>query len=329
MQITLAQPRGFCAGAIRAIKIVINALDQYGAPVYVFHEIVHNRYVVENLKSKGSIFVESINDVPEGAILIFSAHGVSTQVVQESESKKLRVIDATCPLITEIHLRVAEFSRKGFEIVIIGHAGHPEIEGTLGRIDGPVHVLSSSAEVESLQVKRPDRLAYVTQTTLSYDDTLQIIKALKKRFRLNGPDLSNICYATQARQKSVRILSSNIDRLLVVGGRNSSNSNRLREIGEQCGVASYLIENEDDLAPSWFSPDLHIGITAGASAPEEMVYRVLERLKLWYPCSVREMPGAEIEPFILNRLKSERVYQENQANHRSAGKTINVIRSHT
>ncbi len=298
MHVILAQPRGFCAGAIRAIKIVARAIEKFGRPVYILHEIVHNRHVVEGLKGQGGIFVENISDVPDGSIIIFSAHGVATAVALSAERKGLRIIDATCPLITEIHLRAQQFSRNGFEIIIIGHPGHPEIEGTRGRIEGPVHILSSSAEVETLRVSRPDRLAYVTQTTLSYDDTLQIIKALKQRFHMNGSDLSNVCYATQSRQKSVRLLTRSIDSLLVVGAHNSSNSNRLREIGEQSGVASYLIETEDDLDPAWFQQNTKVGITAGASAPEEMVQRVLARLREWYPCTVAEMAGAEIETFV-------------------------------
>jgi len=298
MHIILAQPRGFCAGAIRAIKIVTKALENFGRPVFILHEIVHNRYVVDGLKGQGGIFVESIDDVPDGSILIFSAHGVSTAVVNSAERKKLRIIDATCPLIKEIHLRAQQYSRSGFEIIIIGHPGHPEIEGTRGRIEGPVHILSSSSEVEALQVLHPDRLAYVTQTTLSYDDTLQIIKALKERFHMNGSDLSNVCYATQSRQKSVRFLSRSIDTLLVVGAHNSSNSNRLREIGEQAGVASHLIETEDDMDAAWFYRSATVGITAGASAPEDMVQRVLARLRQWHPCTISEMAGAEIEPFV-------------------------------
>lgn len=296
MHIILAQPRGFCAGAIRAIKIVIRAIERHGKPVYILHEIVHNRSVVEDLKNRGGIFVEDLKDVPDGAVIIFSAHGVSNRVVATAMEKDLRIIDATCPLISEIHTRARQYSRDGYEIVIIGHAGHPEIEGTRGRIDGPVHIIASSAEVEALKVERPEKIAYVTQTTLSYDDTLQIIKALKKRFHMNGPDLSNVCYATQARQKSVRALARFIDRLIVVGAHNSSNSNRLKEIGEQCGIASRLLETEDDLDPNWFSESSTVGITAGASAPEEMVRRILEKLKSCYPSIVSEMTGSEIGP---------------------------------
>ncbi|MBW2305643.1 MAG: 4-hydroxy-3-methylbut-2-enyl diphosphate reductase [Deltaproteobacteria bacterium] len=289
MQVILAQPRGFCAGVIRAIKIVERTLETYDSPIYVLHEIVHNRHVVEDLKVKGALFVESLDEVPPGAVSIFSAHGVPTAVVKEAEKRNLRIIDATCPLVTRVHLQAQHFSRKGFEVVIIGHPGHPEVEGTRGRVEGPVYVVSSIADVATLRVSRPDRLAYVTQTTLSIDDTLGVIEALKKRFLIQGPDLSNICYATQSRQNAVRRLTRDIDVLLVVGGRNSSNSNRLREVGEHSGVPSYLIEDAEDINRAWFWEDCVVGITAGASAPEEMVQRVLERLLAFGAGEVREM----------------------------------------
>jgi 4-hydroxy-3-methylbut-2-enyl diphosphate reductase len=295
MQVVLAQPRGFCAGVVRAIKIVDQALQNYGKPVYVLHEIVHNRHVVENLKKSGALFVESLEEVPWGAVTIFSAHGVSTQVVGEAEKRNLRVIDATCPLVTKVHLQAQQFSRRGLDVIIIGHPGHPEVEGTRGRVEGPAYVLSSTAEVPALQIMHPERLAYVTQTTLSMDDTLEVIDTLKKRFKIQGPDLSNICYATQTRQNSVRRLARSIDLLLVVGARNSSNSNRLREVGQQSGVPAFLIEDADDLNPAWFSQNTRVGITAGASAPEEMVQRVLERLLAYYPCTVTEM-ASDPEP---------------------------------
>jgi 4-hydroxy-3-methylbut-2-enyl diphosphate reductase len=295
MQVILAQPRGFCAGVVRAIKIVDEALENYGQPVYVLHEIVHNRHVVEDLKDRGAIFVEYLGEVPVGAVTIFSAHGVSTAVVKEAEKRNLRVIDATCPLVTKVHLQAQQFSRQGFDVIIIGHPGHPEVEGTRGRIEGPVYVLSSTPEIHTLQVRHPDRVAYVTQTTLSIDDTLEVIETLKKRFHILGPNLINICYATQTRQNSVQRLAKSIDLLLVVGARNSSNSNRLREVGEQSGVLAYLIEDVDDLHPAWFSENTRVGITAGASAPEEMVQKVLERLRTYYPCTVREM-ASEPEP---------------------------------
>ncbi len=295
MQVVLAQPRGFCAGVVRAIKIVDQALQNYGKPVYVLHEIVHNRHVVENLKNSGAFFVESLEEVPLGAVTIFSAHGVSTQVVGEAEKRNLHVIDATCPLVTKVHLQAQQFSRRGLDVIIIGHPGHPEVEGTRGRVEGPAYVLSSTAEVPALQIMHPERLAYVTQTTLSMDDTLEVIDTLKKRFKIQGPDLSNICYATQTRQNSVRRLARSIDLLLVVGARNSSNSNRLREVGQQSGALAFLIEDADDLNPAWFSQNTRVGITAGASAPEEMVQRVLERLLAYYPCTVTEM-ASDPEP---------------------------------
>lgn len=295
MQVVLAQPRGFCAGVVRAIRIVDQALQNYGKPVYVLHEIVHNRHVVEKLKHRGALFVESLEEVPSGAVTIFSAHGVSIGVVGEAEKRNLHVIDATCPLVTKVHLQAQQFSRRGLDVIIIGHPGHPEVEGTRGRVEGPAYVLSSTAEVHALQVMHPERLAYVTQTTLSIDDTLEVIGTLKKRFKIQGPDLSNICYATQTRQNSVRRLARSIDLLLVVGARNSSNSNRLREVGQQSGVPAFLIEDADDLDPAWFSQKTRVGITAGASAPEEMVQRVLERLRAYYPCTVTEM-GSRPEP---------------------------------
>ncbi len=309
MDIILAQPRGFCSGAIRAIKIVEQALEKFGPPVYVFHEIVHNRHVVENLKRRGALFVESLAAVPVRAVTIFSAHGVSTSVEKEAQNRELSVIDATCPLITRIHSQVRQFSRQGFEIVIIGHAGHPEVEGVRGRIEGPVHIVSSMEDVAALKVKDPQCVAYVTQTTLGVEDTRQIISALKERFDIKGPDSSNICYATQARQNSVSCLAESIDLLLVVGSRNSSNSNRLREIGEQNGIISHLIESPEDLDPSWFSIDTRIGLTAGASAPEEVVQMVLHRLRTFHPCKVRESTGGH-EPFIP-------VFAESQPEHES------------
>jgi len=292
MQVILAQPRGFCAGVVRAIKIVEQALKIYGTPIYVLHEIVHNRHVVENLKNQGALFIEALNDVPAGAVTIFSAHGVSTAVVENARKRNLKIIDATCPLVTKVHLQAQQYSRQGFEIIIIGHPGHPEVEGTRGRIEGPVHVLSSSGEVAVLEVENPGRLAYVTQTTLSIDDTREMINALKKRFpAIRGPELSDICYATQSRQNAVHRLANNIDLLLVVGAHNSSNSNRLREVGEQSGLSAHLIENPDDLDRSWFSEKTRVGITAGTSAPEAMVRKVLRRLRTYGARRVTEMEG--------------------------------------
>ena len=291
MQVILARPRGFCAGVVRAIKIVERALEKYGTPVYVLHEIVHNRRVVEDLKNQGALFVENLVEVPPGAVTIFSAHGVSTAVVKHAEKRNLRVIDATCPLVTKVHLQAQRYSQQGFEVIIIGHPGHPEVEGTRGRVEGPVHVVSHVAEVAALKIKDPDRLAYVTQTTLSTDDTHEVIEALKKRFTIQGPDLSDICYATQSRQNAVRQLAKRIDVLLVVGARNSSNSNRLREVGEQNGLPSHLIEDADDLNSAWFSENMRVGITAGTSAPEAMVQEVIDRLRGYGASSIREMEG--------------------------------------
>jgi 4-hydroxy-3-methylbut-2-enyl diphosphate reductase len=292
MQVILAQPRGFCAGVVRAIKIVERALNLYGTPIYVLHEIVHNRHVVENLKRKGALFIEALVEVPPDSVTIFSAHGVATAVLKEAEKRKLRVIDATCPLVTKVHLQAQRYSREGFEVIIIGHPGHPEVEGTRGRVGGPVFVLSRKEEVENLKVKNPNRLAYLTQTTLSLDDTRQVIGTLKKRWNnIQGPELSGICYATQSRQNAVRKLAKNVDLLLVVGARNSSNSNRLREVGEQSGLPAYLIEDVDDINPFWFLENLRIGITAGTSAPEAMVKKVLKRLHAYGVSTVNEMEG--------------------------------------
>jgi 4-hydroxy-3-methylbut-2-enyl diphosphate reductase len=285
MQVILAQPRGFCAGVVRAIKIVERALEIYGKTVYVLHEIVHNHHVVEDLKNQGALFIEMLDEVPTGAVTIFSAHGVSTAVVREAEKRDLRVIDATCPLVTKVHLEAQRYSRQGFEVIIIGHPGHPEVEGS-------VYVLSRKNEVERLKVRNPNRLAYVTQTTLSLDDTREVIDALKRRwYNIHGPELSDICYATQSRQNAVRQLAKDIDLLLVVGARNSSNSNRLREVGEQSGLPAYLIEDMNELDPGWFAQKTRVGITAGTSAPEAMVQKVLERLHAYGVSIVSEMEG--------------------------------------
>ena len=292
MEVILAQPRGFCAGVIRAIQTVERALELYGKPVYVLHEIVHNRHVVGNLRERGARFVEKLAAVPMGSLTIFSAHGVSTEVVKEAQRRELRVIDATCPLVTKVHLQAKRYSRQGMEVIIIGHPGHPEVEGTQGRIEGPVHVLSSISEVETLTVKSPDMLAYVTQTTLSMDDTRELIVALKQRFpAITGPDLRDICYATQSRQNAVRKLAHEVDLLLVVGALYSSNSNRLREAGGQNGLPSFLIEDATDLDPTWLSGKKRIGITAGASTPEILVEGVLDKLGDHAKLHVWEMDG--------------------------------------
>jgi len=292
MEVILAQPRGFCAGVVRAIETVERALELYGKPVFVFHEIVHNRRVVQDLEARGVIFVENLNDVPVGTRIIFSAHGVSPKVVEHAQRRNLRVIDATCPLVNKVHRQAQRYSQQSMEIIIIGHPGHPEVEGTRDRVEGPVHVLSFPTEVQSLQVLNPNRLAYITQTTLSIDDTREVIEALKRRFpAIRGPNLSDICYATQHRQKAIRGMTKEIDVLLVVGSRNSSNSNRLREVGEQSGLNAYLIEDAQDINPNWLRGHERTGVTAGASTPEELVQGVLERLCDLGARSVKEMEG--------------------------------------
>lgn len=294
MEVILAQPRGFCAGVIRAIEIVEGALAIHGAPVYVLHEIVHNQHVVQDLSDRGAIFVESLEEVPAGSVIIFSAHGVANTVVQRAKGRDLRIIDATCPLVTKVHRQAQRYRNAGSELIIIGHAGHPEVKGTRGRVDGPVHVISTPEEVGALQVRNPQALAYVTQTTLSLDDTREVVAALKGRFpKIQGPGLNDICYATQNRQNAVRELATRVDVLLVVGARNSSNSNRLREVGEQMGLRSYLVQTEDDLDPAWFATCNRVGVTAGASAPEVLVHRVLDRLRSLGATSVMELDGVK------------------------------------
>jgi len=292
MDIILAQPRGFCAGVVRAIEIVERALHLYPHPVYVLHEIVHNSYVVNNLRERGAVFVESLDDVPLGATCIFSAHGVATTIVTKAEQRQLHIIDATCPLVTKVHSQAQRFEQQEFELIIIGHAGHPEVEGTRGCVNSVVHVLCTLAEVRQLKVRNPHRLAYVTQTTLSVDDTYEVIAELIKRFpTIQGPSVNDICYATQNRQNAVRQLAAKINILLVVGAHNSSNSNRLREVGEQTKIASYLIENETDLQRNWFNENAIVGITAAASAPEILINQVLKRLSEWGVTHITEMPG--------------------------------------
>ncbi len=292
MDITLAQPRGFCAGVVRAIEIVERALEIYPHPIYVLHEIVHNTYVVNDLKKRGAVFVETLDEVPLGAICIFSAHGVATTVMKDAKQQQLKVIDATCPLVTKVHSQAQRYANKGFEIVIIGHPGHPEVEGTRGSVEGIVHVLSTVEEAKNLQVTDSERVAYVTQTTLSVDDTRDVIQVLTARFpKIQGPDLSDICYATQNRQNAVRQLAADIDVLLVVGSNNSSNSNRLQEVGEQANIPSYLIENANDLQDEWFINQPKVGVTAGASAPEILIEQVLERLASLELTNVTTMPG--------------------------------------
>lgn len=292
MDIILAQPRGFCAGVVRAIDIVELALEQYEPPIYVFHEIVHNPYVVNDLRNKGAIFVNDLEEVPVGAVAIFSAHGVANRVVEQARQKYLQVIDATCPLVTKVHLQAQKYHKAGCEIIIIGHIGHEEVEGTMGSVPDSVYVVATPEDVENLHVKNPEQLAYVTQTTLSVDDTKDVIDALHQRFpNIKGPSTDDICYATQNRQNAVCELAKQVDLLLVVGARNSSNSNRLREVGEQCGIQAHLIQDENDIQDNWFSNIKKVGITAGASTPEILVERVIERLSVFDVNTVSTMDG--------------------------------------
>ncbi|MCX4163346.1 MULTISPECIES: 4-hydroxy-3-methylbut-2-enyl diphosphate reductase [Paraburkholderia] len=294
MRVILAQPRGFCAGVVRAIEIVDRALLQHGAPVYVRHEIVHNRHVVDNLRQKGARFVEELDEVPEGAVAIFSAHGVAQTVERAAEQRRLDVLDATCPLVTKVHVQGRQYVSAGRTLILIGHAGHPEVEGTIGQIPGTVILVQSEAEVATLELPLDTPLAYVTQTTLSVDDTRGIIDALMARFSdIVGPDTRDICYATQNRQAAVRELSTQVDVLLVVGATNSSNSNRLREIGSETGVPSYLVADGSEVKPEWFANAQTVGITAGASAPEEMVRHVIDALRALGPVDVTTMAGRE------------------------------------
>ncbi len=292
MEVRLANPRGFCAGVDRAIEIVEKALELHGAPVYVLHEIVHNRHVLDDLSGRGVKFVKRLSEVPEGAVVIYSAHGVSDEVVAEGERRGFRVIDATCPLVTKVHVQAQRYAGDGREVILIGHPGHPEVEGTRGRIEGKVHVLSTVEEVEALVVDDAERLSYVTQTTLSVDDTRDAIQALVQRFpSIQGPALEDICYATQNRQNAIRDLTPGIDLLIVVGSQNSSNSSRLRELGERKGVPSYLIDDPDQIRTEWLSESRVIGVTAGASAPEVLVQEIITRLRALGVDSVRETEG--------------------------------------
>ena len=296
MEVYLANPRGFCAGVDRAIEIVERALETYGAPVYVLHEIVHNRHVLEDLTARGTVFVKSLSDVPRGAVTIFSAHGVAESVVAESERLGLRVIDATCPLVTKVHVQAHQYAREGRDVILVGHQGHPEVEGTRGRIPGRVYVISSVEDVATLSVDDPSHLAYVTQTTLSVDDTRDVVDALRARFpSIKGPDLRDICYATQNRQNAVKELLPRVDVLVVVGSANSSNSNRLRELGERGGVPSYLVDEPEDLRPEWFAGKRHAGVSAGASAPEILVRKILQRLAEFGVEDVHELEGSPEE----------------------------------
>ena len=290
--ILLANPRGFCAGVDRAIEIVERALERYGAPIYVRHEVVHNKFVVENLKAKGAIFIEDLSDVPTGNTLIYSAHGVSLAVRQEAQARGLIVFDATCPLVTKVHLEVARMRDKGMEIIMIGHKGHPEVEGTMGQSEGGMYLVETPADVLLLQVKNENKLAFVTQTTLSVDDAARVIDALKLRFpNIIGPKKDDICYATQNRQDAVKALALQCDLVIVVGSPNSSNSNRLREVAENLGIPSYMIDNASQLDAAWLQDKNRIGVTAGASAPEVLVQAVIAQLKLLGASDVHELSG--------------------------------------
>lgn len=296
MRIKLANPRGFCAGVDRAIEIVNRALEVFEPPIYVRHEVVHNKFVVEDLRERGAIFVEELDEVPDDNIVIFSAHGVSKAVRDEADRRGLKVFDATCPLVTKVHLEVVRYSSQGRECVLIGHAGHPEVEGTMGQYDarhgGQIYLVEDEADVATLQVKNPESLAFVTQTTLSMDDTSRVIDALKTRFpAISGPRKDDICYATQNRQDAVKLLADGCDAVLVVGSPNSSNSNRLRELSDRMGTPAYLIDGAEDLQPEWFTPDSVIGVTAGASAPEVLVRGVIDCLRSWGAQVVEELDG--------------------------------------
>ncbi|MCB1413120.1 MAG: 4-hydroxy-3-methylbut-2-enyl diphosphate reductase [Xanthobacteraceae bacterium] len=294
MEIFLAQPRGFCAGVVRAIEIVERAIAKYGPPVYVRHEIVHNKHVVESLKAKGAIFVENLSEVPDNAVTVFSAHGVARSIEEEAAARNLPVLNATCPLVTKVHNQGKRYMAKGRALVLIGHAGHPEVDGTMGQVPGPVLLVQSVEDVDALPLPDDAPVAYITQTTLSVDDTRDIIAALKARFTdIQGPDTRDICYATQNRQSAVRDLSKFVDVILVVGAKNSSNSNRLREIGSEAGVPSYLIADGSELDPDWLKDARTIGITAGASAPEVLVDDVITTLRRIRPVAVSVLPGRE------------------------------------
>jgi 4-hydroxy-3-methylbut-2-enyl diphosphate reductase len=309
LKIILAQPRGFCAGVERAIEIVERALKIYGPPVYVRHEIVHNKRVVNNLSSKGAVFVKELDQIPEGAVTVFSAHGVSQKVEDTANIRNLPVLDATCPLVAKVHKEGQRYSKDGFEVVLIGHEGHPEVEGTMGRISGPVYLVSNTDDVKKLKVQNPDKLSYVSQTTLSVDDTRDVINALQERFpNIIGPDVKDICYATQNRQSAVRDLVKNVDLVLVVGARNSSNSNRLKDIGSESGVNTYLIETADDMSMEWFENVKSVGITSGASTPDELVKEVIDQISTFSNIEIERQSG--IEENVVFKLPKELVNYE-------------------
>ena len=294
MKIMLAQPRGFCAGVHRAIQIVERALEKFGAPIYVRHEIVHNTYVVTNLSKKGVVFIQHLEEVPAGGVVIFSAHGVSRAVRQEAEQRMLQIFDATCPLVTKVHVEVAKMRTQGNEVIMIGHAGHPEVEGTMGQIDNGIFLIETIADIAKLTVKNPEKLAYVTQTTLSIDETQEIVNVLKQRFpNISAPKKQDICYATQNRQDAVKIMAPQVQLVIVVGSPKSSNSNRLRELAERLGVPAFMVDAPEQLRPEWFTGLEHIGVTAGASAPEALAQAVIARLQELGAVSVRILEGVE------------------------------------
>lgn len=298
MEIVLANPRGFCAGVDRAIAIVNRALECFNPPIYVRHEVVHNKFVVDDLRQRGAVFVDELDEVPDDNIVIFSAHGVSKAVQQEAERRGLKVFDATCPLVTKVHIEVTKYAREGIEAILIGHAGHPEVEGTMGQYDkkngGNIYLVEDEQDVAALVVNNPEQVAFVTQTTLSIDDTAKVIDALRQKFpHIQGPRKDDICYATQNRQDAVRDLAAQCDVVLVVGSPNSSNSNRLRELAERMGKQAYLVDNADELQRAWFSIDAKVGVTAGASAPEILIKQVIQRLRDWGATIPQELAGRE------------------------------------
>ena len=308
MDVLLANPRGFCAGVERAIEIVERALESRGSPIYVRHEIVHNKYVVDDLRKKGAVFVEELDEVPRGSTVIFSAHGVSKEIRRDAEARGLKVFDATCPLVTKVHVEVSKMLREGYEIVMIGHRGHPESEGTMGQSESGMHLVETVEDVARLQVKNPERVSYVTQTTLSVDDAALIVAALRARFpAVRGPKRDDICYATQNRQDAVKFMAPRCDVVIVVGSPNSSNSNRLREVAQNMGVEAYMVDSAADLRPEWIAGKPRVGVTAGASAPEVLVNELIERLQELGARSVRPLEGiAEHVVFTLPRELSRR-----------------------
>ncbi|SCX55734.1 4-hydroxy-3-methylbut-2-enyl diphosphate reductase [Variovorax sp. EL159] len=293
-EVLLAEPRGFCAGVDRAIEIVERAIAKFGAPIYVRHEIVHNTYVVNELKAKGAIFIEELSDVPPGATLVFSAHGVSKAVEQEARDRGFEIFDATCPLVTKVHVEVAKLAKEGYEFIMIGHKGHPEVEGTMGQLSSGIHLVEDVADVATVSPLQTDKLAVVTQTTLSVDDAAEIAAAVRARFpNVREPKQQDICYATQNRQDAVKIMSPQVDLVIVVGSPTSSNSNRLRELAQRLGTESYMVDSADELKPEWFEGKARIGLTAGASAPEVLVREVIDRVRALGAVSVRKMDGIE------------------------------------